>query len=655
MAPSSRSSLACLVVLLSAASSRAIAAIEDSKQLTRLSIEDLAAVKVVTVSRRPETDQEAAGAVHVITAEDIRRTGSTTIPDALRTAPGLQASRIDADEWALAIRGFASRLSRSVLAVMDGRSVWTPLFAGVFWDAQDTLLEDIEQIEVSRGPGGAVYGANALNGVINITTKSARDTHGGLVTLRGGPEDKEAGLRWGGVLGTGLHYRVFGKYSARDDTKPVTPAGYDDRWDMRLGGFRLDWSRGERDRFTVLGDLYDGSSPQPATVAIFTAPYSVLVTGDAAFRGRSLVSRWNHTLEGGSEISTQAYYDHTTRREPYYGESRDTFDLEVQHRFHWGGHHDFIWGADYRGSTGTFDGSAAVRIVPSKREDDIAGLFANDELRLLGNRLRITFGTKLEWNDYSGWNVQPSGRLAWVLSRHTFWGSATRGVRTSSRLERDVILYSSLSPKQPLFARTTGSPDFTPESVFALEAGYKLRLSRLILTASAFRNAYYDLATNQVGAPVFEAGTGDEPTRTVIPVSIANGPGGTAKGFEAKAVFSAFKSWRLQGSYSFLTLDLGGDASKGFQANSPRHQFWLTSYLTPLPKLDVDLVFRAVGSIPGHNIPAFVDVDARVAFRPRAAVELSLVGTNLLQGSRPEFGGGFEVERAGRLQATIRF
>jgi iron complex outermembrane recepter protein len=296
-----------------------------------------------------------------------------------------------------------------------------------------------------------------------------------------------------------------------------------------------------------------------------------------------------------------------------------------------------------------------VQIVPSKRRDDIAGLFANDEVRLFGNRLRVTLGTKLEWNDYSGWNVEPSGRVAWVLARHTFWGSATRGVRTSSRLERDVILYTSLSPTQPLFARTTGSPDFTPESVFALEAGYKLRLSRLILTASAFRNAYDDLATNQVGTPTFEAGTGDEPTRTVIPVLITNGSGGTVKGFEAKAVFSALKSWRLQGAYSFLTLDLGGDASKGFAANTPRHQFWLTSYLTPLPRLDVDLVFRAVGAIPGFKVPAFADVDARVAFRPRPAVELSLVGTNLLQASRPEFGGGFEVERTARAQATIRF
>ena len=622
----------------------------DSSQLTRLSIEELAAVKVVTVSRRPEGNLETAGSIHVVTAEDIRRTGSTTIPDALRTAPGVQASRIDADEWALAIRGFASRLSRSVLVMMDGRSLWTPLFAGVFWDAQDTFLEDVEQIEVSRGPGGAVFGANALNGVINVTTRNARDTHGGLVTLGGGSADLGAGARWGGQLGTGLHYRVFGKYAVRDGTTPTTAAGYDDQYDLGLGGFRLDWERGVRDSFTVLGDLCDGSSPQPTTVATFTPPYSKLVQGDAAFRGRSVVGRWKRSLANRGELSAQAYYDRTTRHESYYGEKRDTFDLDLQHHFAWGSRQDLVWGANYRRSNGAFEGGPSVRLEPAKRADEIAGLFANDELRLADNRLRVTLGSKLEWNDYSGWNVQPSGRLAWVLSRHTFWGSATRAVRTSSRVERDIVLYSSLSATQPLFARINGTPDFKPESVVALEAGYMLRLPRVILTASVFRNAYDDLAANQPGAPELEPGVG-----AVVPVRITNGAGGSADGAELKVVYAPFKSWRLQGSYSHLVLGLDGPAGAGFKANSPRDQFWLTSYLTPLEKLDLDLVFRAIGPIPGHGMPGFANLDARLAFRPRPSVELSAAGANLFRVHTPEFGGGFAVDRSGRLQATIRF
>lgn len=642
-----------LLVLLSGAPVFAAESSDDPAQLARMSIEELAGLKVVSVTRRPESNLEAPGAIHVVTAEDIRRTGSLTIPDALRLAPGLQASRIDADEWALAIRGFASRLSRSVLVVMDGRSVWSPLFAGTFWDAQDTLLEDVAQIEVSRGPGGAVYGANALNGVIAVTTKSARDTHGGLLVLGGGTEDAQGNLRWGGVLGKDVHYRVFGKYAARDGTTPVTPAGYDDRWDMALGGFRLDWSRKERDTFTVLGDAYDGSSPQPSAVAIFTPPYSRLAVGDAAFRGRSVLGRWRRTLGGAGELTAQGYYDHTTRHEAYYSEARDTVDIDLQHHFDWGGRHDFVWGASYRRSAGTFEGQPTLRIDPAKRSDDIGGVFANDELRFLADRLRVTVGTKFEWNDYSGWNVQPSGRLAWLLRGHTFWASATRALRTSSRVERDILVYTSLSPTQPLFARTSGSPDFQPENVVALEAGYKLHVSRLILTASAFRNRYYDLAFNDVGPPAPEAGS--DPPRAIIPVRITNGPGGSADGFEAKALVSATKAWRVQASYSFLDLGLDGEPGKTFKSNSPRHQFWLASYLTPLEPLDVDVVFRAVGSIAGHNLPSFTDVDARVAYRVRPGLEFSIAGSNLLSPSHAEFGGGFEVERSGRVQATLRF
>jgi iron complex outermembrane receptor protein len=626
------------------------ASVDDPAQLTRLSIEELAGLKVVSVSGRPESNLEAAGAVHIVTSEDIRRTGSITIPDAMRLAPGLQASRIDADEWALAIRGFASRLSRSVLAVVDGRSIWTPLFAGVYWGAQDTLLEDVEQIEVSRGPGGAVYGANAMNGVINVTTKSARDTHGGLATLGGGNADAGGGLRWGGAVGADFNYRVFGKYAARDGTKAVTPAGYDDRWDLATGGFRLDWSRSERDNVTVLGNAYNGSSGQPATLTLFTPPYSQLVVGDAAYRGRSVLGRWRRTLSSRGELRTQVYYDHTTRHETYYGEGRDTFDIDVQHRFEWGGRNDFVWGANYRHSLGDFEGNPALRMEPGKRGDDIGGLFANDELRLAGGRLRATLGTKVEWNDYSGWNVQPSGRLAWLAGGHTFWASATRALRTSSRLEHDVIVYTSLSAAQPLFAKTTGSADFEPESVVALEGGYKLHVARLIVSASAFHNKYYDLATNEVGTPTVEPGIG-----AIVPVRITNGPGGSADGFEASSLVSVTKAWRVQASYSFLELDLDGPAGNGFKANSPRHQFWLASYFTPVEPLDIDLVFRAVGSIPGHNVPSFTDLDARIAYRPLSALELSLAGQNLFRPSRPEFGGGFEVERAGRLQATLRF
>ena len=631
------------------------AAAADSRQLTRLSLEELASVKVVTVSGRQEAAAEVAGSVYVVTSDEIRASGAVTLPDVMRLAPGLQASRIDADEWALAIRGFASRLSRSVLVVMDGRSLWTPLFAGVFWDAHDVLLEDVEQIEVARGPGGAVWGANALNGVISITTKSTRDTHGGLLTLGGGSADRGAGLRYGGQAGGDLHYRVYAKHAVRDGTRAASAAGYEDEWEMNQGGFRLDWQRGERDTVTASGDLYRGSSGQPTTVATFTPPFSARLAGDASFRGQNLMTRWTHTFTRAGEVATQVYYDHARRHEPHFTEDRDTVDVEVRHRMRWGSRHQAIWGLDYRRSPGSFEGVPSIQIVPGKRNDDIAGLFANDEVRLAGERLRLTLGTKLEWNDYSGWNVQPSGRIGWVAGRHGFWGSVTRALRTSSRVERDVVLYTSLSAAQPLFAKVVGSADFEPESVVALEAGYKLRTARLVAQVSAFHNDYRDLASNEAGTPFLERGPPPEPVRTVVPVRITNGPGGTASGAEALALFSPYESWRLQASYSFLKLGLDGPAGSGFKANSPRHQVWLASYMTPRPDLELSLVFRAVGAITGHQVPAYQDLDARLAFRPRPGLELAASGSNLLHGRRPEFGGGFEVERAGRLQATLRF
>jgi iron complex outermembrane receptor protein len=626
----------------------------DPRQLTRLSIEELANLEVVTVSRRVEGNMQTPASVHVVTAEDIRRTGAISIPDALRTAPGVQASRIDGDEWALAIRGFASRLSRSLLAMVDGRSVWTPLFAGVFWDVQDALLEDVEQIEVSRGPGGAVYGANALNGVIHVTTKGAKDTQGGLVSLSAGTADRIAGLRFGGAKGENTHYRVFGKYALRDGTKATSATGYKDEWKLGLGGFRLDSARGGQDTITLLGNLYDGRSFQPATVASFSPPFSATVNGNAEFRGHSLVGRLRRVLPSGS-VSVQTYYDRTTRSEPGYQEERDTLDLDLQHQFQWGERHSLIWGAGARRSTGAFLGPTTLQLIPPKRSDDVVGLFANDEVGFLANRLRLNVGTKLEWNDYSGWNIQPSGRIAWIQGWQTFWGSWVRALRTSSRAERDVQIYTSLSPTQPLFARTAGSKDFKPESVVAVEAGYKLRTSRLILTAAIFRNAYRDLAATQALSPTVELGSGGEPNRTIIPVRITNGPEGRASGFEAKVLFSARRNWRIQASYSMLRLKLLGEASAAFKSNSPRHQFWLTSFLTPVEKLDIDLMFRRVGAIEGHRIEPFSDLDARIAYRLRPSAELSVTGSNLFHAARPEFGGGFAVERSVRFQATLHF
>ena len=629
---------------------------DDAKQLTQLTLEQLAELKVVTVSKREESNIEAPAAVHVITSEDIRRTGSTSLPDALRTAPGLQASRIDADEWAIAIRGYSSRISRSLLAVVDGRSVWTPLFAGVFWDAQDTLLEDIEQIEVSRGPGGATYGANALNGVINITTRAAKDTQGGLLTLGLGNAEQQGGLRYGGKSGDDVFYRVYGKYAVRDGTKPLPGAGYDDEWKMGVGGFRLDWQRDPRTAFTFSGDLYDGKAGQSSTIPSFTPPFSRTVFGDAEFSGGNLLGRWTRMLGNGGQVRAQSYFDHTNRDELSYSERRNTVNFDVQYSSARKGAHLFTSGVGYRRSTGDFPGTPVLRFIPAKRADDLFGFFGNDEMRFSQDRLRVTLGTKVEWNDYAGWNVQPGGRIAWAPNRHFFWASVTRALRTSSRLEEGVVLYTSLSPTSPNFALTTGSDMFEPERVTAIEGGYKLRLPRILMTASLFRNAYKGLAaTLPAGAPFLEGGSNGEPVRTVTPTIVGNGPDGRTTGFENKIVASITPSWRVQTAYSYLKVFLEGEARRAIPTSSPRHQMWITSYWTPTERVDIDVLFRAIGSLAVQQVRGFQEVDARVAFRPREKIEISVLGTNLLHSSHAEFGGGFTVERAARFQATVRF
>lgn len=633
----------------------------DRPDLTSLSIEELAAVKVTTVSRRPESRLQAAAAVHVITPEDLRRTGALALPDALRLAPGVQASVIDGDEWALAVRGFASRLSRSVQVLMDGRTLWTPLFAGVFWDGQDTLVEDLDRIEVSRGPGGALYGANALNGVINIVSKEAAATQGGLVALGGGDADRYGAARWGGTFGGGSAYRVWGKYLRRDGTVATGPLSYDDAWRMIDGGLRVDTRPTGRDALTFTGQASEGASREVVVVAQFVPPFSARLEGPVRQRTGSALGEWRHTFGGGGETLLRSYYEHTTRREPYFDWARDTIDFEGQHHFRWG-RQETVWGATYRFAHGTFLGAPTLQLVPATRNDDIAGLFVHNESRLAGGAVRLIAGTKLEWNDFAGWNLQPGARLGWSVSaRDTLWAAVNRAVRTTSRVERDIRFYSSLSPTTPLFALAQGSPDFVPESVVTYEAGYKTRLgSAFYVDVAGFYSRYDDLASNEVGTSFVEAGTAPEPPRVVIPVTVANGQEGSAGGVEATGTCRVGSRLRLQGAYSFLRVNESPkpgstDRNEGFEGTSPRHQLWATAFVNLHPRADLDLVFRRVGRIATHQVPAFSELDARLAARVAAGLELSVAGRNLLHARHAEFGGGFAVERSVLARATFQW
>jgi iron complex outermembrane receptor protein len=641
-------------LVLTAATAGAV----ENGDLTRLSIDELASLQVVTVSRRPEARIDAPGPIHVITEEDIHRSGTTTIADALRLSPGVQTSRIDADEWALTVRGFASRLSRSVLVTLDGRSLWTPLFAGVFWNQHDTSMLDLDRIEVNRGPNGALFGANAFNGIISIISKSADQTHGGLANLGLGSAEQTGTLRYGGEARPGLHYRAWGQYRRRDGTTAITPT-YDDEWRLGTGGFRMDFLR-DSTTVTFQGDAFDGSAGTRIAITSLTPPFSSVVDGDADVNGGNLLARWRRTLSGGNAISVQGYYDRTSRSEPHYRETRDTFDLEGQHRFAWGARQDIVWGVSMRNSRGRFDGVPTLRMEPAERTDDIAGLFVQDEVRMIGGRLRVTGGAKVEWNDYTGWHLQPSVRAGFAIHpRHNVWASVAQAERTTSRVERDIVSYVAL-PAPGAFARVSGSDLFRSETTVSYEAGYKARIAGVFVDVAGFHSAYDDLATNEQGTPFAEAGIGPEPPRIVVPVIFANGQEGSASGVETSATMAVRPGWRLQAAHSFLRVNQttkpgSTDRNEGFEGNSPRHQLWAASYLTLGADYDFDLVLRRVGEIPGHKVPAFAELDGRLAYRPRRGLELAVIGQNLLHRRHPEFGGGFEVDRALRARATVEW
>src|SRR5574337_781834 len=371
--------------------------------LTELSLEQLMSVEISSVSKREERLWESAAAVSGITGEDIRRAGVKSIPEALRLVPGLQVAQFGSNRGAISARGFNATFSNKLLVLIDGRTVYTPLFAGVFWDVQDTLLEDIDRIEVIRGPGGTLWGANAVNGVINVITKQAKATQGGYVEVGGGSEEQGfVGTRYGGRVGENLFYRGYFKYANRDNL--VTAAGRDgiDDWRTYRGGFRLDWEPSSRDTVTVQGDLYKGDFGQTLTIPSLFPPFSTTRDSRDDFAGGNLLGRWRHRTADRRETSLQFYYDRTHRNELLFHEMRDTVDLEFQYRFPVGTRHDLMWGAGTRVTVDTIDNSASLVFAPTRRTDHLVSGFIQDQIALIHDRLTLTLGSKFEQNSFSG-------------------------------------------------------------------------------------------------------------------------------------------------------------------------------------------------------------------------------------------------------------
>jgi iron complex outermembrane receptor protein len=623
---------------------------KPEENLKHLSLEQLGSIEVTTVSKDPQQVLKTPAAVFVITQEDIRRSGATSIPEALRLAPGVEVARVDADHWSVAIRGFAGQFSKSLLVLIDGRSVYTPLFEGVFWDVQNVMLEDVERIEVIRGPGGTIWGANAVNGVINIITMSSENTRGALVALGVGNVDQGTGsVRYGGTAGKDFNYRIYGIGSIRGPEFHSDGDGFD-RWRMGQMGFRTDWKSGQKDTFTVQGDIYRGQSGDRTFIATFSPPTETQQDAKASVSGGNLLARWQHTTGEGSDIQIQAYFDRTNRQEIELGETRDTFDIDFVQHARVRGDQELTWGLGARVSPSNFvQSSAGVNFLPNKQTDSIYSGFVQYEVPIVHDKLTLTAGTKLEHNNFSGFEYEPSVRLLWTpTARQSFWAAVTRAVRTPSRLDQDVAfaILVQATPPPPIYFEILGNPKLRAEQLIGYEVGYRTEINRNVyVDFTAFYNTYKDL---QGYGPPFPAEANTPPPPHIFFVlPYANVIRGSTVGTEIAPNWKITRWWQVRGSYSFLHMDLKdkpgftdvGNLLSSYLGSSPSSLVGFQS-LFNLPKhFELDATYRYSSALPAQLVSSYSTADLRLGWHFGEGLDFSVVGQNLLQPSHKEFGG----------------
>jgi iron complex outermembrane receptor protein len=608
----SRAIAAGALVFLSAAQAAESVSVSDLKHLA---IEDLMNVEVTSVSRRPERLSQAASAIQVISRLDIERSGATSVPEALRLASNLQVAQVNSSQWAISARGFNNVLANKLLVMIDGRTVYTPLYAGVFWDVQNVLLEDIDRIEVVSGPGGTLWGANAVNGVINVVTRGAKQSQGLFASAQYGEELHGGALRYGGELRPNLHYRVYARRLDREDTVELDGSAAGDAWHLTHGGFRIDWDGGAH-AATLQGDLYDGR-PNPDGLVAVTA------------KGGNVMGRWEYTSSEQLASTLQLYYDHTDRNfENGFAEEFDALDLDWQQQIGLGERHQIVWGLGARRMQHRTDNLALFAFQPARKTLDLYSVFIEDQIALVPERWRLTLGWKVEDHEYTGIEHQPNVRLAWTPNdAHTMWLAASRAARTPARIDRDF--YLSIAPTIPFIA---GS-DMQAEQVVAYEAGWRVQPSSdLSVSTAVFFNEYDDLRSVSPGPPPFG-----------IPVSFRNDVRGDSYGVELSMLYQVTPQWRLRGGYTFLRKDLEvkpgridlNDASA--ESNDPEHQIVAQSMFDVTDRIRLDGVIRYVDALSDPQVPSYVGVDLRLAWQATSTIELALTGQNLLDSHHLEF------------------
>ena len=615
--------------------------------LANESLEDLMNIKVTSVSKQEQKVSRTAAAIFVITSEDIRRSGATNIPDLLRMVPGVDVAQINANTWAVSIRGFNTRFSDKLLVMVDGRSVYTPTFGGVYWDVVDLPLEDIERIEVIRGPGGSVWGANAVNGVINIITKAAAETKGAMVVAGGGNTDEGfATLQYGGSLGAKTDFRVYTKYFNQDHNPGLSGPDGGDGWGVLRGGFRADAAFSPKDNLTIQGDLYRGEAGQAEPyLASVTSPLELVAIG-VNVSGGFVQGIWNHTFSARSGTSLQVSYQQYKRNDLIL-ENRGTVDIDFQNHFLWGERQNIIWGLDYRNSRTTTVGTLAASLNPADLTTQLFSSFIQDEFALIHDRLYLTVGTKLEHDYYNGFSLMPSGRVVWTPSDHqTLWAAVSRAARTPSAIDASVRYnFGGFigAGGTPTLISFIGNPNVKNEDLLAYEAGYRTMLSdRVSVDLAAYYNSYTNQDTVEPTTPFIE--DTPAPPHLDVPETYENLMYGETQGLEIFANWKVLDRWTLSPGYAFEQIHMHLEPESqdttsvsAAEGSSPVHSAQLRSHVVLPRNLAWDTSLFFTDRIADPVIPAYTRLDTGLTWQWKKGVVFSLVGQNLLKDRHLEY------------------
>ncbi|SFK90648.1 iron complex outermembrane recepter protein [Nitrosomonas aestuarii] len=615
-----------------------------STDVYSLDLEQLMNVEVTTVSKKSQTLMKTAAAVHVISNDDIRRSGATSLPEVLRGVPGVQVAQVDANKWAVSIRGFNDRFANKLLVMVDGRSVYTPLLTGVFWNMQDMLLEDIDRIEVIRGPGGAVWGANAVNGVINIITKSADQTQGTQITFLGGSQEKNLSARYGAKLNDQTSFRLFAKGKHVENFYDTQQYQANDQWRNFLTGFRVDSEFDANNQWMLQGNYKVGTADQLGITEFLSRN---AIANQIDYQSGDILFRWTNQQSENNKWRFQAYYDYFSRNSLNVTHEVNTLDIDIQNQLKLLDKHDVVWGLGYRAVFDNLESSYIFTFDPKQRYTRTFSAFVQDDIQL-AESVRFTLGSKIEHNSYTGFEFQPNARLLWEINeRNSVWTAASRAVRIPSRSDTDVRVNLETIPSRNPFIPPTlisafGNKNLNSEKVYAFELGYRSQLMQTFTLDTALFYNYYD---DLVDFDVSFAGIEQQPVpvHLLVANTFANRMTASTYGAEIITKWQVTNFWQLTSSYSWFKLDAQlktvglTDTLFSKENSDPNHQFSVRSNIQLPYNLEFNSMFYYTDRLRAHNVSDQARLDLRLAWSPTPDLELSVVAQNITNKQHQEF------------------